>query len=83
MTKSIKLITFCALSVLFISACTFGDKGKEGRTDSAVVDTSMHTNPTGGHTGTGINPDTPIHSKENSILKDTMGTDSIGRSKKL
>lgn len=82
MIHPMKLITFCALSVLFVSACTFGDKGEEGRTDSAVVDTAIHTNPAGGATGTGIDPDTPIHSKQNSILKDTMGTDTTGRSKK-
>ncbi|MEJ5961213.1 hypothetical protein [Pedobacter immunditicola] len=82
MKHPMKLITFCALSVLFIAACTFGDKGEEGRTDSAVVDTSVHTNPAGGSTGTGIDQDTPIHSKESSILKDTMGTDSARRSNK-
>ena len=82
MKNPIQLITFSALFVLFISACTLGDKGKEGRTDSAVVDTTMHTNPAGGHTGTGVNQDTAVHSKDNSILKDTMGTDSTGRNKK-
>jgi hypothetical protein len=82
MRNSVKLITYSAFSVLFISACTFGDKGSEGRTDSAVVDTSVHSNPAGGHRGTGIDPDSPVHTKETSVLKDTMGTDSMGRSKK-
>ena len=47
MRNALKLITYSAFSMLFISACTFGDKGKEGRTDSAVVDTTVHSNPAG------------------------------------
>ncbi|WP_432714813.1 hypothetical protein [Pedobacter sp.] len=80
MRNSIKLLYICAFSFAGITACTFGDKGQEGRTDSAVVDTNLHGDPEGGHRGTGIDPDEPVHTKETSILKDTSGTDSAGRS---
>jgi hypothetical protein len=82
MRNMTKLICVAAFFVLSLAACTFGDKGDEGRTDSAAVDTMQKTHEEAGHRGTGIDQDTAVHSKETSILKDTMGTDSMGRSKK-
>jgi len=82
MKNAIKVLSLSALFMCFLSACTLGDKGEEGRTDSAVVDTTTHSNPDAGHRGTGVDTNKPVHTKETSIIKDTMGTDTTDRQKK-
>ncbi len=81
MNNSVKFISALALSALLMSACTFGDKGSDKRTDSAAVDTTQKSDPNAGSTGTGISSATPVNTGKGTIMKDPVKTDSTAKSK--
>jgi hypothetical protein len=80
--KNYTLILGAAIT-LSLASCTFGDKGEEGRTDSAVVDTNIHTSEKEGLRGTGIDTSNEsVHGRENSMLKDSTATDTARKNQR-
>lgn len=76
MKNLINFVIVCA-AVLFLSSCTFGDKGSEKVPDSVSMDTSRTSTPEGGYTGTGVTTDTAVNTGRGTIIKDTTATDSV------
>ncbi|PTT00831.1 hypothetical protein DBR11_08915 [Pedobacter sp. HMWF019] len=80
--RNLKKYSFLvALPVLLAAGC-IGDKGSENRTDTLKVDTSKHSDPNAGSTGTGINEAPAVNTGRGTIMKDTVKTDSTAKSKK-
>lgn len=78
MKKIVKISSLLVCSVLYFSACTFGDKGKEKKPNT--VDTTVHTSPAEGATGNGVNPANAVNSGHPTTNGDTVNTDSVEQS---
>ena len=77
MKYSMKFIAAFLVSALSISACTFGDKGKEKKPNT--VDTSTHSSPAEGATGNGINPAPAVNTGRGTTNGDTVNTDTTAK----
>jgi len=80
MKKSMKFFSLITISALSLSACTFGDKGKEKTPNT--VDTTVHSSPAEGATGNGINSAPAVNTGHATTNGDTVNTDSVATKKK-